>query len=447
MDVLTQRFLVLGVSKSGASAVDYILSNGGKVKIFEELKDEKIDGVIASLVEKGAVNVTGLQMEQVFLDVDVLILSPGVPINHRLCVYAKERNIRIISEFEFGFLALYPRIVGVTGTNGKTTTVSLIDHVLKENSVSTSLVGNVGFPVSGRIEDIKKSQVCVAEVSSFQLESTKKFCPHISCVLNVTPDHLERHYTMDNYIYLKSRILLNQTASEYAVLNYDDEIVRGFSDRTEARIEYVSVYEKTNGAYAIGSDLYYKDDFVISEDDLPIKGLHNVKNVLFAINVCALLGLSVDQIATAIKTFKGVKHRNELVLEKDGIKFYNDSKSTNTASTISAIESMVRPTVLILGGSEKGERYLELFKKIKNSVIKHVVLCGDSRIHMLEDAGEVGYADVTVVKEFKNAVKIAKLYAEDGDSVLLSPACASFDAFNNYEERGERFCALIQENV
>ncbi len=445
MDIKRQTFLVVGVSKSGFAVANYILSNGGKCLLYEELSSPKIDDAIAKLIERGGVKVEKENIDAVLVHIDNLIISPGVPINHPVAVKAKSLGKRIIGELEFGFLQFTPTTVAITGTNGKTTTATLIDEIFKSVGTNSLLVGNVGVPITSKVCDANKDTVCVAEVSSFQLESTALFCPHVSCILNIKPDHLERHYTMENYIFLKKRIFLNQRESEYCVLNYDDEIVKSFSGETRAKVLFVSLKEKIDGAYRVDQKLYYKNEFIINQNELALKGEHNVYNSLFAIAVAKLFNLSNSDIVNVLKNFKGVKHRMEKIALKEGIEFYNDSKATNTASTISAIEGINKPIVLILGGSEKGETYIDLFEKIKKSLVKHVVLTGASRNKMLECAGAVGFNRLTLTHDFTTAVKIAKLVAEEGDCVLLSPACASFDNFSNYEERGEKFRQIVDE--
>ena len=445
MDIKSQTFLVVGISKSGFAVANYILLNGGKCLLYEELSSPKIDEAISKLVDMGGVRVDKENVDNALLDIDNLIISPGVPINHHVAVKAKSLKKRIIGELEFGFLQFSPTTVAITGTNGKTTTATLIDEILRTAGLNSLLVGNVGVPITSKVCDANKKSVCVAEVSSFQLESTDFFCPHVSCILNIKPDHLERHYTMENYVFLKKRILKNQRESEYAILNYDDELVKSFADELRAKVLYVSLKEKVDGAYRVGEELYYKNEFIINQNDLSLKGEHNVYNSLFAIAVAKLFKVKNQDIISALKNFKGVKHRMELIALKQGVEFYNDSKATNTASTISAIESIKKPTILILGGSEKGETYIELFDKIKQSLVKHVVLTGASRNKMLECADKVGFNKLSLTYDFTTAVKIAKLIADEGDCVLLSPACASFDNFSNFEERGEKFKEIVEE--
>lgn len=445
MYIKTQKFFVLGVSKSGYAAANLILARGGACYLYEELDSPKISAAIEELVSKGAIRVTRETAAEYIKKSDVLVISPGVPINHDIAVEFRAAGKRIVGELEFGFASKLPPIVAVTGTNGKTTTVSLIKAMLDEEKIKSELVGNSGIPVSARAEEIDENTVCVAEVSSFQLESVSDFKPHIACVLNIAPDHLTRHYTMDNYIYLKRRILKNLKESEYAVLNYDDETVRSFSDELRAETLWVSVKEKTNGAYAENGKLCFGEEEIADISEMTVKGEHNVYDALFAIASAKLLGLKTESIIAALKNFRGVPHRIEPVAELGGVKFYDDSKATNTAGAIAAIKTMSVPTVLILGGSEKGEKYEELFKEIRRSEVKHTVITGASRFNMFEAAGKAGLSDVTVTAKFDTAVKIAKMFAKPGDAVLLSPACASFDDFSGYEERGARFLKAVKE--
>ena len=445
MYVKNQKFLILGVSKSGLAAAKYLLGNGAVCYFYEEMSSEKIISAKQEIVSLGGTEIVADKIDEILETIDVLVISPGVPINHTVAVKAKSKGVRIIGELELGFAAFIPPFIAVTGTNGKTTTVSIIDAIFKEAGISKKLVGNVGVPVTSEIADENKDTVFIAEVSSFQLESVSAFCPHISCILNIAPDHLERHYTMENYIFLKKRIFINQRESEYCVLNFDDETVKGFYSDVKARVLWVSLLEEVDGAYKKDGALYYKGERILSADELPIKGEHNEYNALFSIAVARLMGISAETVARALKSFKGVPFRNQLVAEKNGVKFVNDSKSTNTASAITAINSCVEPIVLILGGSEKGENYDKLFECIKNSTVKHVVMTGSSRRNMLISADKAGFYNITICPDFDLSVKIAAMMANDGDRVLFSPACASFDAFSSYVERGERFNKIIGE--
>lgn len=446
MNIKTQSFLILGVSKSGYFAAKYILSSGGKCFLFEENASDKVKEKIEELVSLGAKQINDEEIDDLLRVIDAVIISPGVPINHHVAVKAKRDGVKIIGELEFGYSALIPPIIAVTGTNGKTTTVSMIKSVFENDGKNVFAVGNIGVPITEKENDIlaRKDGIIVCETSSFQLESIADFKPHVACVLNIAPDHLERHYTMENYVFLKKRILKNLTQTEYAVLNFDDETVKTFSEGIKAKTIWVSVKEKVNGAYVSDGKLYYKDEQIIEISNLALKEPHNVYNALFAVAVCKIYGVSDEVIRESLENFKGVPHRIELVAEENGVKFFDDSKATNTASAITAIGSMKAPTVIIVGGSEKGETYDELFAKIKeNGLIRHVVITGASGLKMLDSAGRIGLGNITYTRDFNVAVKIAKSIAENGDNVLLSPACASFDDFKNYEERGNVFKNLI----
>ncbi len=444
MYVGNQIFLILGASKSGCSAARFVLAEGGKCFVYEELTNEKISASIEELKSLGAIIVDKEEIDEIIPRIDVLIISPGVPINHEIAVKAKQRGKRISGELEFGFLQFFPPTVAVTGTNGKTTTVSMIASIFKTAGKGYKTVGNIGVPVTGEVCSTNRSDVCIAEVSSFQLESISFFCPHIACVLNISPDHLERHYTMDNYIFLKKRIFACQRESEYTILNKDDVVVSSFAKETRAKTIFVSVKEKTDGGYLEDDKLYYKGEYVIDVADMPVSGEHNVFNALFAICVCKLMGIDTETVRQGLKDFKGVKHRVELIAEKNGVRYYDDSKATNTASAITAINTVKSPVVLILGGSEKGENYKALFNEIKKGNVKHTVITGAARYNMTKTATDVGVDEITVTPRFDLAVRIAADIAEEGDSVLLSPACASYDFFSSYEERGEKFVSIVK---
>lgn len=444
MDFKRQKFFILGMSLSGYTVSEYLLKQGNTPYFYEERNSERAEKHTLKAMEKGAIRVFDNDAEEKLLSSDVLVISPGVPINHPLAILAKKSGKRIIGELEFGLNSSANPLIAVTGTNGKTTTVSLIDNLLKNANVSASLCGNVGIPLTSVINDISKEQTIVAEVSSFQLESCNIF-PHIACVLNISQDHLERHYTMENYEFLKKKIFKNQTPSEYTVLNYDDEIVKDFSKETKGKVIFVSAIEKVDGVYALEGSIYYKEEFIMKSSDLALKGLHNLYNCMFSIAVACILGVDKETIATSLKVFKGIPHRLENVGEINGITFINDSKATNTASTISAIKSATDNTILILGGSEKGESYKNLFGEIKLSLVRHVVLTGESRKNMLSAAIESGYLELTVTENFESAIKVAFLVANRGDTILLSPACASFDKFTSFEERGRRFKEIVGE--
>jgi len=271
--------------------------------------------------------------------------------------------------------------------------------------------------------------------------------PHIAVITNITQDHLNRHYNMDNYIYLKSKILQPLRESEYAILNSDDEIVKNLADKTRGNIIYFSLKEKVEGCYVDNGNIYYYDNSIINIDDINIKGLHNIANCMVAIITAKILGVSDQTIKSALMNFKGVKHRIELIRDVDGVYYYNDSKGTNVDASLKAIESMDRPTIILLGGRDKGYDYDQLFNKMIGSNIIHAVIFGENRFKLIESAKRCDFKEITVCSNLICSVKIAKMLAKRGNNILLSPASSNFDEFSNYEERGEVFVKTVEEFV
>ena len=439
-----QKFCVFGLSSSGRCAAEKLLSLGASVFIYDENDSESVEACEKELEALGAIVVKG-DVSEVIAAVDVVVVSPGVRIDHPVLVKAKRGKKRIIGELELGSLFMRAAMVAVTGTNGKTTTCSMISAALKEAGEEHAVLGNYGVPLTINGEKLSESGVAVVEVSSFQLETVFSFCPHVAVVLNVTSDHLDRHYTRENYVYLKSRILNNLRESEYAVLNFDDPTVRSFGAGQRANVVWFSKKEEVGGAYEKDGYFYWSNERLFPVKDLSLKGAHNEENALAAICCLKILHIDNEVIARSFSNLGGVRHRVELVLSKDGIDYYNDSKATNVSSTIAAINSMRKPTVLILGGFDKEQDYAPLFEKIKKGVVKHAVLTGAERYKLLSAAKSAGFDEVSVTPDFVSAVKIAKMEAESGDCVLLSPATSSFDSFSGYEQRGEIFEKTVRE--
>ncbi len=440
MDIKRQKFLVFGLSKSGISAAKFLLAHGAEVHIYEELDSEKIRESAKMLTQLGAVDCSANGRMG---DCDILVLSPGVPLNHPLAVEYKKNGKRVTGELELGALFVKQPIVAVTGTNGKTTVCNLISSMLTAGKVKNRLAGNIGMPLTGEAEALDDG-IAVVEVSSFQLETVHLFTPHIACVLNIAPDHLDRHYSMENYTFLKKRILKNMRESETAVLNYDDAAVRAFAEDAKCEVVWFSEKEKTNGAYCSEGKIYYADEYICDEEAVGLGSVHRLENALAAICVAKKFNVGNEEIVATLRGFKGVRHRNEFVRKVGDVSFYNDSKGTNTAAALAAAESMRVPTVIILGGKDKGEDYIPLFEGLKKTKVTGAVLVGESRYKMLEAAVKCGYKNITVTSDFTVAVKIAAMLAEKGGNVLLSPAAASFDLFSGYEERGERFCRIVE---
>ncbi len=438
-----QLFFVLGLSKSGRSAAEFLLKNGASVYIYDDVTGERVEQTARALTEMGAKLVSKESLSKTAEVCDALVLSPGIPIDHPLAVAFKRNKKAVVGETELAARYMRCPIVAVTGTNGKTTTVSLLAEILRAGGFDARACGNVGTPMIDFC-DLAENAVAVAEISSFQLETLNSLYPHIAIVLNVTEDHLNRHYNMENYIFLKAKLLKNLSEAEYAVLNYDDRIVRGFVEKTKAQPVWFSVRERVNGAYYENGALYYKNERLVSANELFAAGLHNVQNALAAIAAAKLMGVTTDTIAKALTSFKGIKHRIEYVGERNGVRFVNDSKGTNVDATVKAIETVKGETILLLGGKNKGYDYSPLFEKLKNASVVHAVLYGENRYELLKCAREAAFEKVTVCFGFEMAVKIAIMLARKGQTVLLSPASASFDEFSGYEERGDKFVEIVR---
>lgn len=438
------RFLIVGVSKSGKGACRLLLSRGAECYVYDDGESDAVIAAEEELVSLGAKAVGKNEVDGVLPLCDVVVLSPGVPIDHEIPVRAKRAGKRVIGELELASSLCVNPVVAVTGTNGKTTICTMLGCVLKAGGLSPVLCGNIGNPFSCVLDSLAKKDVVVAEVSSFQLETTARFAPHIAVIANITPDHLSRHYNMENYVFVKSKILSNLKESEYAVLNYDDAVVRKLGEKTEGKVIAFSVKDEVNGCYLSAGKIYFKGKFVAEESDLPLRGEHDIENALAAICVGEILGIGGDAIVAGLKAFKGVRHRIEYVGTFGGTDFFNDSKATNPDATVKAIETMKKPCLLILGGKNKGLSFSEVFSAIPGSTVKHVIATGESRYALFEEAKRKNYDEISVVKDFRAATELACLLAGKGDCVLLSPACSSFDCFSDYEERGDRFTEIVK---
>lgn len=438
-----QKFFVLGLSKSGKAAAEFLLAQGAVVYVYDDVVSERVDKTAQELIQKGAKRITKEQIEQMSDVCDGLVLSPGIPIDHPLAVSFKRKRKAVLGETELAARYMRCPVIAVTGTNGKTTTVSLLTEILKQGGVDAYACGNIGTPMV-EYSTLNETSVAVAEISSFQLETLHSLCPHIAVVLNITEDHLNRHYNMENYIFLKAKLLKNCAETEYAVLNYDDETVRGFAEKTKANIVWISLREQVNGGYYENGTLYFNGEKIIAKDELPLGGAHNVQNALAAVAVAKVMGVETQTIATALSTFKGVKHRIQTIDTVNGVTFIDDSKGTNIDATLKAAACMQSETILLLGGKHKGYDYKNLFAGLKKTKVVHAVLYGENRYQLLACARELSFENITLCDTFAFAVRIAAMKATQGQIVLLSPASASFDEFAGYEERGDAFIEIVE---
>ena len=437
-----QIFFVLGLSRSGKAAAEFLLTRGATVYVYDDLTNERIEQTIKDLQQKGAKRIRREDLPTMSEICDALVISPGIPVDHPLALAFKRVGRAVIGETELAARYIKSNLIAVTGTNGKTTTVSMLAEVLQKGGLSAYACGNIGAPLI-EFSTLPETSVAVAEISSFQLETLNSLRPHVALVLNITEDHLNRHYNMENYVFLKAKLLKNLSAAEYAVLNYDDEIVRSFAEKTKAQVLYFSVRERVKGAFYEQGNLYFGKEKIMSAGELPSEGLHNVQNALAVIAAAKIMGVKTADIVDALTNFKGIKHRIELVREVNGVQYVNDSKGTNVDATLKAIATMKRETVLLLGGQNKGYDYGKLFAGLQTSKVVHTVLYGENRFALLKSARAYDFNALTVCEDFDFAVRVAAMLVKKGQAVLLSPASASFDAFAGYEERGDRFVEIV----
>jgi len=440
-----QKFFVAGMSVSGESSARFLLERGAEVYIYDDVISDAVSAIMADLRELGAHVVTADSLDSAVQKCDVLVISPGIPIDTALPIAFRKQGKPIIGEEELAAMFLRATSVAVTGTNGKTTTVTMLGEMLTKTGNHCAVCGNNGNPLIREVEDLTFNDFAVLEISSFQLETLSSLRPHIAVITNISEDHLNRHYNMENYIFLKSKILRNLRESEFAVLNYDDPTVRGFAANTKAKVVYFSIQSKVDGAYYENGALYFRGEKFFEVNDLTISGVHNVYNALACIAVAGILKLDKKKAGEAICAFKGVRHRIEKIREVNGVTYVDDSKGTNVDATLKAVQSMKAPTILMLGGKDKGDDYVPLFEGLNSSTVVHAVIYGENRFKMLNAAIKAGFTGFSLCSEFKAAFNLAQFIAKSGQTVLLSPASASFDGFSNYEERGKAFKELVEK--
>lgn len=438
-----QKFLVAGLSRSGEGCVNFLLKRGAVVYAYDDVISDKVAQTMKVLQGKGAIIVDAERLTDAINICDILVLSPGIPIDNQLAVSFRKQGKAILGEEELASLYLRATAVAVTGTNGKTTTVSMLDEVFKSNGKNSVPCGNYGNPLINVVEDLTFEDFAIVEISSFQLETLFSLRPHAAVILNITEDHLNRHYNMENYVYLKSKLIRTLRESEYAVLNYDDLRVRELAKYTRGKVVWISATERVDGAYVDSGTVCCNGNAYFTVDKMAVGGIHNVYNALACVAVSAVFGFDIYKTSQALCSFKGVKHRIQLVGEVNGVDYVDDSKATNVDATIKAVDSISKPMVLLLGGKDKGYDYSPLFKFLQNSRVAHAVIYGENRIKMMNAAIDTGYYGFSLCSDFGAAVRLANYVAKPGQSVLLSPASASFDEFANFEDRGEKFCEFV----
>ena len=443
MEYNGKKALVCGMARSGIAAAKLLNRLGARVTLQDMKKREEISADVLALEGEGIVLYTGANPDEIACAQDLIVLSPGIPCDLPFIAAAEKAGIEVISEVELAYRLTPCPITAITGTNGKTTTTTLTGEIMKTAYSGTAVVGNIGIPYSEEVERLTEKDRVVAEIRSFQMEKAKEFHPHISAVLNITPDHLNRHKTMDVYIAMKERVFAKQTAADFCILNHGDETCRKMADKTAAKVFFFDSSETlAEGIYLDGDAIEVRwgaiNETLIHVDELQILGVHNYENVMAAAAMGICAGIALDTIRAVLKGFAGVAHRIEYVATVDGVDYYNDSKGTNVDASIRAVLAMKKPIVLIGGGYDKGSSFDE-WTKLFPGRVKHLVLIGVTAPKVRASAEKFGFTAISDCETFEEAVDLCREKAEDGDCVLLSPACASWGMFDNYEQRGDMF--------
>ena len=439
-----KRVLVIGLARTGLATASFCANRGSIVTATDERSAEELGESVVNLRTAGVILELGGQFEDLLQGQELVIPSPGVPADTPLLQRAREFRISIWSEIELAFRFLRGTLIGITGSNGKTTTTTLIEHILRSAGFSTLLAGNIGTPLISRVGDSNERTFTVAELSSFQLELIDTFRPNIAVLLNISPDHLDRHKTFSAYAAAKARIFENQTVDDFAILNADDGESAKYAP-TRSRVFWFSRKKNVDqGAFVKDGGIIFrqggKEEVILDRSEIPLPGAHNLENILAAAAAARLAGVQPFQIAAAIRSFAGVEHRIEFVTEIHGARFYNDSKATNVDATLKALEAFPGKIIVILGGKDKDSDYTLLRAALRERAILALLIGSAAGKIEREIDGSVA---VQRVETLENAVHAAMQAAHTGDIVLLSPACASFDQFQNYEHRGRVFKELV----
>lgn len=447
---MSQKVLVAGTGISGIAAARLLLAKGGEVVLYDgndRLEEEKLK---KNFDEDAKVTVVLGELKRTdLLGVELAIVSPGIPMEAPFVAVLDEAGVPVWGEIQLAYHCARGRLAAITGTNGKTTTTALTGEIMKSFYESVFVVGNIGDPYTEHALETTEDSVTVAEVSSFQLETIMDFHPNVSAILNITPDHLDRHKTMERYIEVKEGITKNQKEGDICVLNYEDPVLREFGESLkEVQVIYFSSrQELEKGYYLKDGSIVYNDGSKVTEivkiDELKILGRHNHENVMAAVAISMNMGVPLEKIRETVKKFEAVEHRIEFVTERFGVKYYNDSKGTNPDAAMQAIKAMPGPTLLIAGGYDKHSEFDEWIESFDGKV-RYLVLIGQTRDKIAECAKRHGFTDIMYAEDLLEAVQVCASYANPGDNVLLSPACASWGQFKNFEERGRKFKEYVR---
>ncbi len=449
MDIKHKKVLVFGTGISGMAAVKLLQQTEADIILYDGNANLNKEDVAAKLPKdfKGNI-ILGELPENLLKQLDLAVLSPGVPTDLEIVNKMRDNQIPIWGEVELAYYFSKGKIAAITGTNGKTTTTTLVGEIMKTYYNSVFVVGNIGVPYTEMVLSTKEDSITIAEMSSFQLETIHEFKPDVSAILNITPDHLNRHHTMEKYIEAKVNITKNQDQNDVCVLNYEDSTLREIGEKLKTKVFFFSsLHSLDNGIYLEEENIYYSIDkkrtLICNIHELNIFGRHSYENVMAATAIGISLGVPIDSIRKAIINFVAVEHRIEFVTTKNGITYYNDSKGTNPDASMKAIESMQTPTLLIAGGYDKGSDFDDWVESFGGK-IRYLVLLGQTKDKIAATARCHGFNNIIMVESLLEAVEVCAEKANQGDSVLLSPACASWGMFQNYEERGRLFKEYVK---
>ena len=445
-----KKVLVVGCGISGIGATKLLEKVGASPVLFDENTKVNVENVKERFMNgTKAEIIIGQLPKEVEAGIEMVVLSPGVPSDTVFADSFRNRNVPVIGEIELAYLCGKGSVLAITGTNGKTTTTALTGKIMQEYFASSYIVGNIGNPYTSAALEMQDETVTVAEISSFQLETIREFHPKVSAILNITPDHLDRHHTMENYVKTKQDITMNQTKEDICVLNYEDSYTEDFAAVCPATVVYFSSARKLeNGYFLDGEEIKYShngvEEHLLNIHEMRLLGIHNVENVMAAIAISEGFGVPREHVIKVVKNFTAVEHRIEYVTTINNVDYYNDSKGTNTDAAIKAVQAMNRPTIVIGGGYDKDSQYDEWIESFGDKV-KWLVLLGQTKEKIAACAKTHGFENVVMVETLEEAVKECYKLAEAGSAVLLSPACASWGMFPNYEVRGRMFKELVHK--
>lgn len=450
MNLMGKKVLVVGCGISGIGSTKLLEKVGANPILFDENTKVEEAAVRQRFGEPTKAQIIiGSLPEEIEKEVEMVVLSPGVPSDTVFANQFRNRKVPVIGEIELAYVCGKGKILAITGTNGKTTTTALTGKIMQEYFASSYIVGNIGNPYTDAVLEMREDTVTVAEISSFQLETIRTFHPVVSAILNITPDHLDRHHTMENYVKVKQDITQNQNKDDICVLNYEDPYTKDFAEKCPATVVYFSSARKLeNGYFLEGEDIKYaKDGSVVTLmniHEMKLLGIHNVENVMAAIAISEGFGVPREHILQVVRNFTAVEHRIEYVTTVNEVDYYNDSKGTNPDAAIKAVQAMNRPTIVIGGGYDKDSTYDEWVESFGDKV-QYLILLGQTKEKIAACAKEHGFINVILVESLEDAVKTAYEKAKPGEAVLLSPACASWGMFPNYEVRGKMFKELVHK--